>query len=1601
MASSLQQQLRQIQKNNVLKSGKIRRAPSLLYDPKVAADMDLDQIFTVAVEGFHELVSVEPRLLHFEKTLLAETSIEVDRLLLSKEENDKLNKESRAILRHLAPYLPHKNTLKVLEWLVRRFSIQEYVSDEFILSFLPFHDHPFFGRVLFCAKPKSRCLQFLTHAIKARTVPSRTDIVHMMVKDKEFFALYAQTVQAAAEEACTYPILSRFWAGISLEVIACWANDNVAADTIIDRVFVSASYAACYPSSEEFRLAGFMILTGLSSCVPLASNVVQVLIEAVCEKCSSETLFSTLMFISQLVQTHTGTVVLKKEIVLKLSGLAAGKALEKISQNCCINKFLYLYWSTLIREACTPEVVEEFCSSFSLLRLTKQEAISLLQLLHAVSPNVEISECRKALEQVETKSTNVEDEVVTFEATEKDSKRERAELVKALTREIAEFSINDYKNKNVVSLADRVAIIDKRLFSKLTKKFDNELELLAQIIVSGNSDSQDLAFSRFEENIRNNENVDYQAFIPYLLFGLANPSEKVRTSCMSALSSYSVSVKHLQQVSEHEDSKQKITIYSLNDENSSVLKWLSYTELNSLLDDIIGSRKEEILVDPNYVLTYLSERLSSEKKQKDLSHKAAIVSFLSSHVIGNRFSEVRVFLLSVLDGVKEYTREIASQFLVPVLEEYVSGKRDLSTLSLDEAAGLVNLATHQDFTVLIALVSKPSNAASAACRRLVQLQSKLKNSGRLEFVRLLLNMELPPSYVSETLEAIDVPTSVFSSLLAELDLTSEVAPAASAKKVKKTAALQPKIQILTRILELLEQKDPTSHIALLSGLFEILNFVISSRDEIQFSAYLLQLLLGILYTMVSATTIEEAPPSIRIDILVNCIRSSTNPQVQNRALLLVGALASVESSAVLHGVMPIFTFMGTTLLSRDDAFSSHAIEQTVKRVVPALLSGSTDVNAAVLISCFVNAFPHIPQHRRLRLFVTLLQTMGVSKYLSSFLIQFSEKLLHIKSTHAKVIQDFCLLLVRTISLGDRFTAIEQCIGACVQLRKSELEVGEKHDKDHSEIKLEQIPFEISAASVANLRLNIIELISLICKSKQFELDLAMTLESDAKKFELLERGISDSVSLLMELDEILTTENEKEAVYAALRNIISLLPISSFAAVIKELLHDNRVLLRRSALTLLQFRVRQGTNVSVLGSLVEDVTANISENVDEETTQMAMECLSFMARRFMQQVEIFVPAVSSVIGSAGLKSSSKDVQVSAIFVPFTLEILNNAINDEEGSLVELACIHDDRLIQAALTSSRAFDSESIGEMLFETVAKYIPTRLLFKAILQVWPDCVKIGPTAAIRLFDLIGLGIDNATRSARRSLLFAEELDNVETKSVNVFLKFVMKLSDSTFRPLFFRLHSWALQDLVSTDPAGLTARQIFFYNFFTVFLKSLTSIVTNYYAYVLDDTVDLLASKETNGELRQLILSSLANAFENDSEEFWLVPARFNKIAPVLIEQISYAPLLDNSTLIKAVVELASTAASDDNFKAINTPLLQYLRSETVDVRVLAIQMETELYKRLNEDWLTTLPQSVPFIAELMEEDDDQVESATTELIKVIEDRLGDSESLQDYLT
>ncbi|KAJ2522320.1 snoRNA-binding rRNA-processing protein utp10 [Coemansia sp. RSA 2049] len=167
------------------------------------------------------------------------------------------------------------------------------------------------------------------------------------------------------------------------------------------------------------------------------------------------------------------------------------------------------------------------------------------------------------------------------------------------------------------------------------------------------------------------------------------------------------------------------------------------------------------------------------------------------------------------------------------------------------------------------------------------------------------------------------------------------------------------------------------------------DLAISKQVSLEYIMQLVLTMLTRIFDEANSLGTNIAESVIRVDVIIQAIRTSTSPQTHNQTLLLLAAVAAQHPDIVLHHVMAIFTFMGVNVMRQDDEYSFHVIQQTLEKVIPPLVRsdpGSIQTTAArvaqagPVLRVFVDTLSHIPRHRRMALFTTLVRTMGASSY---------------------------------------------------------------------------------------------------------------------------------------------------------------------------------------------------------------------------------------------------------------------------------------------------------------------------------------------------------------------------------------------------------------------------------------------------------------------------------------------------------------------------------------------------------------------------------------------------------------------------------------------
>ncbi|KAI9226808.1 MAG: hypothetical protein DHS80DRAFT_18155 [Piptocephalis tieghemiana] len=236
--------------------------------------------------------------------------------------------------------------------------------------------------------------------------------------------------------------------------------------------------------------------------------------------------------------------------------------------------------------------------------------------------------------------------------------------------------------------------------------------------------------------------------------------------------------------------------------------------------------------------------------------------------------------------------------------------------------------------------------------------------------------------------------------------------------------------------------------------------------------------------------------------------------------------------------------------------------------------------------------------------------------------------------------------------------------------------------------------------------------------------------------------------------------------------------------------------------------------------------------------------------------------------------------------------------------------------------------------------------------------------------------------------------------------VQLVLKLSGAAFRPLFLQLVEWA---------GSIPSRRPILYRTLDTLIEALQSLMLPFLPPVLDDLFGYLEGQGSGKEEAWIWAVRLIHhaLLYSEDDEMWS-GGKLERLAPALVKQISQIPLeeegmgdededgMEGGTeqeleLKRAIVQLAVTSGNDVVWKALNGQLLLQTRSEEASIRLAAVRTLTACWTRLGEEWLILLPETIPFLAELMEDEDERVESAVQVLTSEMERFLG--EPMQKY--
>ncbi|KAI9502796.1 hypothetical protein BX070DRAFT_225622 [Coemansia spiralis] len=486
--------------------------------------------------------------------------------------------------------------------------------------------------------------------------------------------------------------------------------------------------------------------------------------------------------------------------------------------------------------------------------------------------------------------------------------------------------------------------------------------------------------------------------------------------------------------------------------------------------------------------------------------------------------------------------------------------------------------------------------------------------------------------------------------------------------------------------------------------------------------YIMQLVLTMLTRIIddanaSATSIAESV--IRVDIIVQTIRTSTSPQTHNQTLLLLAAVAAQHPELVLHHVMAIFTFMGANVLRQDDEYSFHVIQQTLEKVIPPLVKADPEhletvaarvAQAGPVLRVFVDTLTHIPRHRRMALFTTLVSTMGADMYapavVSLLLERNVERILKSGTNKTegptKETEDtlaFALSLTHSLSGVQQVKSVNALVEDISVLPAECAKQDDSAKKNDAMLDDAAARLYIDLARMNNKQLRTYRLVALdfahkLLTSRQF-MDKLKGVKDTAE----LNRKLSDSAETLLRAIALLSSQHSQlslqgrletsiaerawkqsvQMAYSVLDDVNSIMGQQTFVKTVCKLLSHSDLKVRRKVMALANTKLREfdmrnmGKDSPVIDSVLEMITpiASIAEQkTDSDLSaddareflackQTALLCIATAAKKFAALRPVIFTSIVKMVSCAESLGSSNPVISSAALV--ALSVLCNEL----------------------------------------------------------------------------------------------------------------------------------------------------------------------------------------------------------------------------------------------------------------------------------------------------------------------------------------------------
>ncbi|KAK2465147.1 hypothetical protein APHAL10511_002839 [Amanita phalloides] len=1171
-----------------------------------------------------------------------------------------------------------------------------------------------------------------------------------------------------------------------------------------------------------------------------------------------------------------------------------------------------------------------------------------------------------------------------------------------------------------------------------------------------------------QAHIDEDDGVDFQTIIPLLLISLSGRSGFVRQAALKC-------IPQLQTLAE----RKLVTVYKFDGIYGMTDRKLQYLDQNDLKRYLaaLNEESDHLMHDSSFLRLFHERHLKRTKsdKRKEYEYKHRVLCYLLSHIQALSLPAAQVALLRLLENVFD---EAKAQILFPLIKELVSAdlpvlggvQEDLISLCISSfdssAAAELNDAQGSLWGLYMSTIRRfYVSEVPLRLRALLSMSMEKGLFAGLHQERKISLCELILEIGVQDHEMYGQCKKLLASLLTEVSLILHLlgqlqpAPADPGSRVRKRAKTTDDtdntIRRLTLLAEVLGTRPLPGSLDLVSQLLDMSSRIMHSVSQAEADvAYIEQLLMSAIENAADKITQEPSASgrTIRLEILVELIRASDNPQTFHQALLLISKLSRLAPESVLHNVMPVFTFMGSNVFHRDDTYSFKVVQQTIESIVPVMVSSLKQSHANKLdlhiasrdfLRVFSDASNHIPRHRRNNFFSHLVDVLGPSDFLSLV----------------------CVLLVGKVAKG----VVRQSAGEAQSTLALPISILQHNQPSVQISTLTEVLRE--SQRLTNLVVNPLisqptvldDLIDdesaratiLKRRAKALIIFVGSAVTSTSKSvFQASSDEIGTFVSTLVSLaslpaglDGDTNVDDIQQAAYSTMSSILTLMPATGFVSSALTMLESQEQSVRAGALDLLAERlplvtdhIRQQVTLSVksilhlvckLVALPDEpiarsafrVLRSIGSSLQSGEESVVTEAVPLMLAAIKQQTPSASEALSSLIplstklGPRYIPYVRETVVICVAIISAGRDIMSQDAHAVlHGLLASIPAFWGTKEITQVVSTytkhwaaAQCHGPSKAMRSLIKSITKRVPSRVLLPSLVENWPlyrDVPEKKEMAAY--FDVVARMLRGAERPLiqewlkRLSRMFLESFDaasathaEARKEIILAFRQLVVKLDEASFKPLYRRTYDWAY---VSEAGSLSEVRKKETFNcLYASLLDYFKALMTPYMSVLLQALIHDLKSfskgKLQDKEYWVSMLDVVAKSLRHDDGGYWR-DDKLRELSKPLVAQVAVcvARFSDHRPLVQdALNVLVETATDDALLKAINLDVLLHTRSEDVRLRVYALGCAELMWRNHGAKLVGFVAETATFIAECNEDENEAVVRASSSLKSTVESVAG----------